>query len=182
MRIDRNWCKTFLLVSGILFVAGMLIYGFLVIQSPEDMWIDTLGRERIAHIALIALMGGVLLGGLMGGILMFARWVRWRSMTVKVLCAVFFFITLYGIVIVGVFGTLPIAIYCIVFLVRNKTDPLPLPGQGNLPNEAPYYQGWPPYPPGPHPQHWRNGAQFPNEKGSMPGCGVEQNMPPNENS
>lgn len=126
MAKKRRWCITYLAVAGAMCLVGCLLYGALGFAGVR---MDLLGEGAFggspAAAAIIGgVLGGWLLGGITAGIMMFARWIGERKLGLKVVCAVLFMITFIVIVCVGMFGILPMAIYCIVYLARNKPAPV----------------------------------------------------------
>lgn len=117
MYLDKKWCKHFLIITGVMFLVGGVLYGLLGRELHNIV-------EDIPAYAMLLFpsLGGLLLAGILGGFMMFARWVSNRRLAVKVLCAVLFPITFAVIGISGIVGTPFMALYSLIFLIRGDLD------------------------------------------------------------
>ena len=118
---DRKWCRTFLIITAAMFFVGVLLYGLMAVWATSHNASDF----PPYGIAKAALGGGWLLSGLLGGILMFTRWIREKSTAFKVVCAVLFMFTVIAIMVLGILATPFMMIYCLVVLVRNRKTEYP---------------------------------------------------------
>lgn len=111
--------KDYAIVTGVLFFLGMLLYGFLS-YSVKTWFLDGSANYKSISVTVAALLGGVLLGGLCSGIFLFARFIKDRPTYLKVICAVFFPLTMSLIGNTGIISLPFYYIYNIVKLVQER--------------------------------------------------------------
>lgn len=112
--ITRQQRKFYAVIVGILFGLGMILYGGLAFFS--DM----------TRVIVYAVLGGILLGGLASGIILFGRFMKQRRSTALiVLACVLAPVTMLVIASVGVYGVIPYYIYNMVVLKRTKEGDAP---------------------------------------------------------
>jgi hypothetical protein len=101
--------RFFAIFTGIFFMAGMLIYGPLALSGG------------LQPAFLFFLLGGVFFGGIASGGIFYGRFMaRKNSVTLIVLSAVFFPVTLFVCVAAGIFSFIPYFIYNIVLYTHIK--------------------------------------------------------------
>lgn len=106
--MERQKRKEHLIIIGVMYVVGAILYGVLSYSSREVLGIKTW------YCLIYAFLGGMLIAGLITGILLFIGWIKNRSIWIKVLLGIFFPFTIMGICYAGIVGVIPYVIYNIV--------------------------------------------------------------------
>ncbi len=106
--------RFYFIAVSIFILLGMVLYGGLAIFA------------RFPYAFLYILLGGIFLGGIVSGIILFSRYMRQHKPRVlTILCCVFFPVTLLIIVNIGVALLVPYYISNLIIYIRTKncTDP-----------------------------------------------------------
>lgn len=113
--MDIKKRKKYFILTTVSFAMGFLIFGMMAVGGKE-----LLGIPFNAWLALLiyGFGGGLLIGGLMSGIMLFANFIRKRKLAFKIIACVLFPLTLMLIGYVGILSFLPYAIYN--FVVMRK--------------------------------------------------------------
>jgi fluoride ion exporter CrcB/FEX len=111
----KNHRKEYFAVTLAIFLTGFFAYGLIVLFAAEEL----ISGNKILDVLMFGVLGGYLLGSILSGFYLLTRFLGNKSLRFKVLCAVFFAITITITMWVGVFGFIPYGIYN---LVRMKSD------------------------------------------------------------
>lgn len=107
--ITRQQRKFYAVIVGILFGLGMILYGGIAYFND------------LTTVILFGILGGILLGGLASGIILFGRYMKQRRSTALiVLACVLAPVTMFVIMAVGMYGVIPYYIYNLVVIKRIK--------------------------------------------------------------
>ncbi len=102
----------FLAIAIGIFISGAILYGMMAMQGLEV--------KGEGFVVSAGIMGGYFLCSLYCGGYIFLNFVRTKHLIFKVLCAVFFPITVLGIMIAGITMLIPTVLINIVALTRNR--------------------------------------------------------------
>lgn len=108
--------KEYLILTVIVFIVGFFLYGMLTFYNRELLEIPFNG---FVTFIIYGLGGGVLMGGLLSGILLFANIVREKKLYIKIILGVFFPITFVLICFGGIITFIPYGIYNCVKLLNE---------------------------------------------------------------
>ena len=111
--------KHYALLTSVMFGIGGAGYGLMAVIGRELLEIP---YGPAACFAIYGAMGGVMTAGMLSGILLFVRFIKNRKTYVKVICVVFFPLTIIGIVYVGVLTYIPYTIYNTVLLRKIEKN------------------------------------------------------------
>ena len=113
--------REYTIIISSAFIMGFIIYGIMATVTKEELNVPL---PHFVFFLKSGLMGGLLIGGIISGILLFTSFLKKKSTGFKVLCVVFFPLTFACICYVGILGGIPYYIYNIKMQnKRNKVEP-----------------------------------------------------------
>ena len=112
-----NKRKNYLLYTSIAFSIGSIIYGILGFIAHD--FLDYPFNPTIGFL-LYGFMGGLLIGGLLSGILLFTRIIKTQRQTLKILSIALFPITFFVIALGGIITFVPYWVYNLFQLRKEK--------------------------------------------------------------
>lgn len=110
--------KEYFIFTSIFWWIGVVLYGGLAVAGKDILEIPL---NFFWVILISGIGGGLLLGGLVSGIILFSRFFKRRTMSVKILLCVLFPFTIICIAYVGIFLFFPYGIYNFV-VWRKETN------------------------------------------------------------
>lgn len=110
--------KEYLILTLSSFGVGFLIFGILAACSKKYLEIPF--NDFLAFL-IYGLLGGLLIGGLISGIMLFTNIIKRQKLFIKILACVLFPITLMAISYGGILSFIPYGLYN--FVVLNRTAP-----------------------------------------------------------
>lgn len=110
--------KEYLIFTMIFCCVGFVAYGGLAAANRETLDIPW---NVILILLIYGLGGSLLLGGTVSGIILFSSFFKHRTLPVKIICCVFFPITLVLICSIGILTFIPYEIYNFIKMKR-KTE------------------------------------------------------------
>ena len=115
MELEKR--RGYLIFTVISFLGGFVLYGGIAATSKELLDIPW---NVILIILVYGLGGGLLLGGLVSGIILFSRFFKRQKLFVKIILCIFFPITIMFICLVGILSLIPYEIYNFMCIKKNK--------------------------------------------------------------
>lgn len=112
-----NQRKQYLLYSSVAFGVGFVIYGLLALAGRDAL--DYPFNPFVGFL-LYGFLGGLLIGGLLSGILLFARIIKMEEQVIKVLAIILFPITFCVIALGGIISFIPYWIFNLYKISPNK--------------------------------------------------------------
>lgn len=115
--MGREKRKEYFIFTNIFWWIGFGVYGGLAVINKDLLKIPL----NIFWIVLISgLAGGLLLGGVVSGIILFSRFFKRQVLLVKIILCIFFPFTIMCIFYVGIFLFFPYGIYNFITLKKDK--------------------------------------------------------------
>ncbi|MDE6674881.1 MAG: hypothetical protein K2K19_08755 [Acetatifactor sp.] len=115
MELEKR--KGYLIFTAISFLGGFVLYGGIAAANKELLNIPW---NVILVLMVYGLGGGLLLGGLVSGIILFSRFFKHQKLFVKIILCIFFPITFMFICLVGILSLIPYEIYNFMCIEKNK--------------------------------------------------------------
>ena len=115
MELEKR--KGYLVFTIVFFLGGFVLYGGIAAASKELLDIPW---NVILIILVYGLGGGLLLGGLVSGIILFSRFFKRQKLFVKIILCIFFPITIMFICLGGILSLIPYEIYNLMCIKKNK--------------------------------------------------------------
>lgn len=115
--MEREKRKEYFIFTNIFWWIGFIIYGVLAIAGKDLLEIPL---NMIELVLISGIAGGLLLGGLVSGIILFSRFFKNRTLFVKIILCIFFPLTIMCIFYVGIFSFFPYGIYNFIVWKRGK--------------------------------------------------------------
>jgi hypothetical protein len=119
--MDHKKRITYFAVTLTMYIIGFILYGCIAAFVGGGMNLPWTDSKPVVFL-LFGLLGGHFLSSLISGILLFANFTAKKGIAFKVICCVFFAVTIAVIFYVGVFAAIPYGIYNIIKLVSGEND------------------------------------------------------------
>lgn len=115
--MERKKRKEYFVFTNIFWWIGFVLYGGLAAAGKGLLEIPL----NIFWLVLMSgIAGGLLLGGLVCGIILFSRFFTNQALAVKIAICVFFPFTIMCIVCIGIFSFFPYGIYNFIVMRKEK--------------------------------------------------------------
>lgn len=115
MEIEKR--KEYFIFTNIFWWIGFIIYGGLAIAGKDLLNIPL---NIIGLVLISSITGGLLLGGIVSGIILFSRFFKNQALFVKIILCIFFPFTIMCIFYVGIFSFFPYGIYNFISWKKEK--------------------------------------------------------------
>lgn len=115
--MEYNKRKEYFIFTFIFWGIGFLLFGGMGAVNRELLNIPW---NVFLVFMIYGLAGGLLLGGLASGIILFTHFWKRQKLGMKVILCIFFFITFMLICIIGILSFLPYEIYNVIMMKKQK--------------------------------------------------------------
>ena len=109
--------KDYFFTTLSLFLTALVIYGSIGLLFPDE---NRLINHDVLQFLCFGGIGGFGFGGMLSGIILFARFIAKKSLGFKILCSCLFFFTFAFIVYFGMLTLLPYGIYNLIMMVKQR--------------------------------------------------------------
>ncbi|MDE6064848.1 MAG: hypothetical protein K2G20_09760 [Lachnospiraceae bacterium] len=113
--------KEYLILSITFWCIGFVIYGGMAAVNRELLHIPW---NVIVVMLIYGLAGGLLLGGIVSGIILFSIFFKHQELSRKIILCVFFPITVLLICLIGILSLVPYEIYNFRCIKKNNKEKL----------------------------------------------------------
>lgn len=115
MELEKR--KEYLIFTIIFWLIGFVIFGGIASANKELLDIPW---NTILIMLVYGLGGGLLLGGLVSGIILFSSFFKRQKLLFKIILCIFFPITFMLICLVGIFSFIPYEIFNFICIKKNR--------------------------------------------------------------
>lgn len=105
----------YLMVTFCVFISSFVMYGCVGTLNP-------IFESKVKGFLFVGFMAGLMLSMIVSSIILAVRFFAKRSMTFRIVAALFWFITFFAVVFVGMFIYIPYQIYNVVRIFVDKPE------------------------------------------------------------
>lgn len=116
--MEQEKRKEYFIFTSIFWWMGFILFGVMMLVNKEVLNIPL---NSFTTFLSYGLGGGLLLGGLTSGIILFARFFKRQKLFVKIMLCIFFPFTFAVTCHIGILSFLPYGIYNFIVMKKNKT-------------------------------------------------------------
>ena len=117
--MEQGKRKEYFIFTSIFWWMGFILFGVMMMVNIEVLDIPL---STFTVFLLYGLEGGLLLGGLVSGMILFVRFFKRQKLVVRVMLCLFFPVTFAVVCHIGILLFLPYGIYNFVAMKKNKIE------------------------------------------------------------